>query len=189
VYSGVAGSSSCFEFQSRFGGQLAIYHRRLPCRCESCRILQQGGSPDDYHCVLTIEAGDWKATKVVFKSALTIAATKEKKATAKAKRAAATAQKVARLAADAAAFQGHVEGAPNPQAAVAAADLTDGATAPQTGANGLSAAAPLVANAAFAAAYSAEDARQVAASRGETAFLYRCAEREEEGSSDEHEED
>ena len=187
MYSGVAGSSSCFEFQSRFGGQLAIYHRRLPCRCESCRVLQQGGSPDDYHCVLTIEAGDWKATKVVFKSALASAATKKKKATAKAKRAAATAHKVARLVADVAAFQGHVEGAPNPQAAVAAADLTDRVMAAQTGANGLSAAAPFISNVAFAAAYGAEDARQVAASRGEKEFLYRCADRIEEGSSDEEE--
>lgn len=170
MYSAIAGSSSCYEFQSRFGGEPAIYHRSLPCRCEPCRAQQKGGLLEDNHCVLTVEAGNWKATTVAFKGALTGEATKAKKEKAKAQRAAATARKIARVAAEAAEFQGQLEGAPNPQAAVAAADLTD--TAPLTGAAGLSAAHPR-ADLAFAAAYGAEDARQAAVFLGETEFLYR----------------
>jgi hypothetical protein len=80
---------------------------------------------------------------------------------------------------------------PNPQAAVAAADLTDNAAlgaAPLTGGvAGLSAAIPAVGSAAFAAAYGAEDARAVAVQRGETEFLYRHA--VERSSSEEEEEE
>jgi hypothetical protein len=190
VYGAVVGSNSCYEFQARFGEEPVVCSRRLPCRCEPCRALQRGADPDENHCVLTSEAGNWKATNVAFKSVMDITKTKEKKSTEKAKRAAATALKVARLVAEAATIQENPECAPNPQAAVAAADLTDAAAvgaALRTSAAGLSAAPPSAGTLAFAAAYGAEDSRAVAVCRGETEFLYqRAAEHsnsEEEGES------
>ena len=163
VYTAVPGSSSCYEFQSRFEAPSSILSRRLPCRCEPCRLQQQGEPVDFNHCVLTTEAGDWKTTGVTLKTVLSSAATRLKKSTAKERRAKANAAKVARIAAQMAAFQGDLELAPNTEAAVAAAERTEGAED-------------------FAAAYGAEDARQVAISRGETS-LYRQADRE--SSSDE----
>ena len=100
---------------------------------------------------------------MTLKTVLSSATTRLKKSTAKERRAKANAAKVARIAAQMAAFQGDLELAPNTEAAVAAAERTEGAED-------------------FAAAYGAEDARQVAISRGETS-LYRQADRE--SSSDE----
>lgn len=176
VYSAVPGSSSCYEFQSRFGHENKILSRRLPCRCEPCRLQQQGAPRDENHCVLTIEAGDWKDTRVVLKSVLTNARTKQKKKDAKERRAAVNVAKAARIAARMAAFQGDLELAPNTEAAVAAADRS-GIT-PMPDAGELSESALLDADLAFAAAYGAEDSRQVAFTRGETQFTYRLSERE-----------
>ena len=166
VYTAVPGSSSCYEFQSRFEAPLSILSRRLPCRCEPCRLQQQGEPIDFNHCVLTTEAGDWKTTRVALKTVLSSASTRIKKDAAKKKRAEVNAAKVARIAAQMAAFQSDLEFAPNAEAAVAAAHRTNDAVD-------------------FAAAYGAEDARQVALSRGETS-LYQQADR---ASSSEEEED
>jgi hypothetical protein len=159
-----------------------IFWRRLPCRCEPCRALQRGADPDDNHCVLTVPAGSWKRANVAFKNLLDGEATQARKATAKAKRTAATALKVARLVTEMEGALQDPEIAPNPQAAIAAAVVTDDAAV-----TGLSFARGTV-TPAFVAAYGAEDARAAAILRGDTEFIFQFAAVEEADSEEGEEE-